>query len=65
MEDFSFNDEGEEREKSNWAPLKYVNWKCPNCGRLRVEICANGKHWCEKCNWVVEDKEYFNSEWRL
>ena len=24
---------------------------CTNCGRLRVELCRNGKLICEKCHW--------------
>ena len=40
--------------------LGYTGEPCPNCGRVRVEEYSGGKHICEKCNWCVEDEEYFN-----
>lgn len=60
-----FNYEQEEEEKKSWQSLRYVDLSCPNCGRFRLEECANKKHWCEKCNWVVEDNEYFRPAWRI
>ena len=63
MIDFGY--EQEDKEKAEWASQGYVAEDCPNCGRQRLEKCANGKHWCEKCNWIVEDKEYFKPDWRI
>ncbi len=63
MIDFGYDQE--DREKAKWASEEYVSDDCPKCGRRRLEKCANGKHWCEKCNWVVEDKEYFAPNWRI
>ena len=40
--------------------LGYVSEPCPNCGRVRVEAYSGGKHICEKCNWCIEDEEYFD-----
>lgn len=40
--------------------LGYVEEPCPNCGRVRVERYSGGKHICEKCNWCIEDEEYFD-----
>lgn len=36
--------------------------KCPKCGRVRVCLCLNGKHRCEKCNWCPEDNVYVPRE---
>lgn len=58
---FSYQKQQEEDQKE-WASQGYVKGKYPNCGRERLEKCANGKHWCEKCNWVVEDKKFFTPE---
>ena len=55
----------EEDEKAKWSSQGYVDIACPNCKRQRLEKCKNGKHWCEKCNWVVEDKKYFIPSWRV
>ena len=60
--EYQKNDEEEQKE---WAPTGYASMDCPNCGRHRVEKCENGKHWCEKCNWVIEDKKYFAPSWRI
>ena len=59
------NYEDEDKEMSEWESQGYVSEPCSNCGRTRVEKCANGKHWCEKCNWVIEDKTYFVPCWRI
>ena len=40
----------------------YFNLKCPNCDRLRVEHYQGGKDICEKCNWCIQDDEYFINE---
>ena len=47
-------------DESGWTMGDYDNGEtgCPNCGRSRLCICANGKHRCEKCNWVPEDGAY-------
>lgn len=37
---------------------EYVEVTCPNCKRMRLCECDNGKHRCEKCNWIPEDKTY-------
>ena len=63
MIDFGY--EKEDKEKSEWASEGYVSDRCPNCRRHRLEKCANGKHWCEKCNWVVEDDKHFVPDWRI
>ena len=62
MIDFGYEKEAQERER--WAAVKYTDKPCPNCQRQRVELCENGKHWCEKCNWVIEDEKYFCPAWR-
>ena len=63
MNGFDYQKE-EAREHKKWACVDYIEFNCPHCGRLRVEKCVNGKHWCEKCNWVIEDRKYFIPEWR-
>lgn len=53
--------ESEAKEKAlceEWALGDYVEIPCPNCNRLRLCECDNGKHRCEKCNWIPEDKTY-------
>ena len=39
--------------------LGYIGEPCPNCGRLRVERWTCGKDICEKCNWCIQDDDYF------
>jgi len=41
-----------------WDIEDFIDEPCSNCGRQRVFKCTNGKHRCEKCNCVEEDKEY-------
>jgi hypothetical protein len=36
----------------------YTPGSCINCGRVSVCVCPNGKHRCEKCNWVPEDRAF-------
>jgi hypothetical protein len=48
----------ESAEKDAWHLGDYISGSCENCGRQRVCICPNGKHRCEKCNWVPEDQMY-------
>jgi len=50
--------EKDEAERAEWALGDYIGEPCPNCNRLRLCKCDNGKHRCEKCNWVPEDKTY-------
>ena len=44
--------------RAAWSLGDYISSDCENCGRQRVCKCPNGKHRCEKCNWVPEDKAY-------
>ena len=52
--------EKEDKDYEEWILGDYDNPEngCPNCGRSRICICKNGKHRCEKCNWVIEDNNY-------
>jgi hypothetical protein len=45
------------REKLAWSG-DYDGTTCPNCGRERMLLCANGKRRCEKCNWDPDAKDY-------
>jgi ribosomal protein L37AE/L43A len=36
----------------------YDGTDCPNCGRLRMLKCSNGKRRCEKCNWDPDAGDY-------
>lgn len=61
----SFYDREKEESKEQeiirlWRPATnhYTGEPCPNCGRNRLMLCNNGKTRCEKCNWIVDDKEY-------
>lgn len=53
------SDEEYQREVEAWQG-DYDNGDagCPNCGRMRLMLCTNGKHRCEKCNWCPELGEY-------
>lgn len=51
-------DPEEEAERKAWALGGYTGEPCPNCSRLRLCHCDNGKTRCEKCNWVPEDGGY-------
>jgi hypothetical protein len=55
VKEFTLDNE-EEREREEWRLGDYDNMGtgCPNCGRQRLCLCNNGKHRCEKCNYVVE-----------
>jgi len=48
----------EAQERAAWSLGDYSGTPCENCGRQRVCKCPNGKHRCEKCNWVPEDRAY-------
>lgn len=50
--------EREEAEIAAWELGEYVSDPCPNCNRHRLCTCENGKHRCDKCNWVPEDNGY-------
>lgn len=39
--------------------LGYVDGECPNCGRYRVELYSSNKRVCEKCNWCIEEGDYY------
>lgn len=56
------NTDGEDEEtwKRNHAkngPYDNPDNGCPNCGRHRVMVGADGKHRCEKCAWCIEDNK--------
>ena len=38
----------------------YINKDCPECGRHRVIHWGCGKDICEKCNWCIQDNEFYN-----
>ena len=43
----------------------YTGEDCPNCDRNRLltyDTDKGKKTVCEKCNWCVEDKEYFQED---
>jgi ribosomal protein L37AE/L43A len=48
----------EKTEREAWALGDYEPYPCPHCGRHRLCKCPNGKHRCQKCNWVPEDEMY-------
>lgn len=56
--------EKEEADRLQWDLGDYDNPDngCPNCGRHRVCKTPNGKHRCEKCNWIIEDNKYCEYE---
>ena len=59
------SDDDYEAEHKAWALGDYANGDtgCPHCGRMRLCICANGKHRCEKCNWSPELNDYAPVNW--
>lgn len=58
------SNEAEDALIEDWRLGDYDNGDtgCPNCSRYRLCICSNGKHRCEKCNWVPEDNRYCEIE---
>ena len=60
-----FNYEYEDKEREEWGSCIYSIDSCPQCGRQRLRCCKNKKHWCEKCYWVIEDKNYFKPGWEI
>jgi len=38
-----------------WEVQTWEQQQCPNCGRMRLNLSANGKHLCEKCDWCPEE----------
>ena len=36
--------------------------KCNACGRIRISICMNGKHRCEKCDYSPEENRIITDE---
>lgn len=51
-------DDDERRARDDYAHIRYLDIGCPNCGRHRVEQCANGKIVCEKCSWEPAINDY-------
>ena len=47
----------QEKEQRDWAG-DYDGTACPNCKRLRMMLCANGRRRCEKCNWDPDKNQY-------
>lgn len=45
--------------QDDWAG-DYDGTNCPNCTRLRMMKCSNGKRRCEKCNWDPDINDYSN-----
>lgn len=60
MIDMGYDEENAFRERNAAKMGDYENPEhgCPNCGRNRVMIGADGKHRCEKCCWCVEYNDY-------
>lgn len=58
--------EEDEAEKEFWEKMGncegYIAEPCPKCGRIRVEKWSSGLHICEKCNWCIEQNNYFHNE---
>lgn len=54
----------EQEERSQWLEVQrakcgdYTGEDCPNCGRERIMRGADGKRYCEKCAWCIEDGKY-------
>ena len=53
--------------RSCWKFVRYENGKfgCPNCGRFRLELCANGRVVCEKCHFEPAVDDYCWEHLRL
>jgi len=43
--------------------LGYINKKCINCGRYRVEKYSSGNEICEKCGFEQKTKKYYENEY--
>jgi hypothetical protein len=37
-----------------WAVQEWNQKRCPNCGRMRLNLCNNGYELCEKCDWCPQ-----------
>ena len=37
---------------------EYTGESCPNCGKVRIIHCRDGKDRCAKCSWCVRDNDY-------
>lgn len=48
----------ERRLREDYGHVRYTGDECPNCGRQRLEECANGKVVCEKCHWEPAINDY-------
>lgn len=56
-----YDDSEDQALEDAWSFLdEYDNgeWGCPKCGRMRLCLCPNGMHRCEKCNWSPELNDY-------
>lgn len=42
--------------------IGYADFDCPNCGRHRVVRYESGLEICEKCNWCIQTKQYWDWE---
>ena len=47
----------QDARESGWGG-DYDGTACPNCHRLRMMKCTNGKRRCEKCNWDPDANDY-------
>jgi len=54
-EDLNHQQEQEQADYKAYALGEYTHERCPNCRRLRLCKCPNGKHRCEKCDWIPEE----------
>lgn len=60
-------EEEENRIKKFWKilgkNLGYIDKKCINCGRYRVEKYSSGKEICEKCGFEQNTKQYYENKY--
>jgi ribosomal protein L37AE/L43A len=47
-----------ERNRSKMGDYQNPQNGCPNCGRHRVMVGADGYHRCEKCAWCIQYAGY-------
>ena len=45
-----------------WDVAEWLQEKCPNCGRMRLNISVNGKKLCEKCDYCPDEKRTITDE---
>ncbi len=46
----------------SWRVKEWLQEKCENCGRQRVNLSNNGYHLCEKCDWCLELKRRIDDD---